>query len=213
MMREVDGWFDSICTRYATEMQCGRGCALCCHGLFDISLPDAVRVAEAFGRLPGEVRTSVEGRAAEIQSVIEWEAPELRSPCLLNVVPEERIDRIVENAGSPRCPFLGEHAECLIYDNRPMACRLEDVPMVDLQDGLFGDWCELNFTSGVSEQALRDLGRDYYGMQEVEEAATESLSKTLLGEKLSVATVFIPSLVVEFDRFWKLRIADFGLRI
>jgi len=203
LVREIDGWFGSIRARYAGRMQCGRGCALCCHGLFDISLPDAAEVALAFDRLPSETRAAVTARAADIQAIIEGEAPDLRSPYLLHALPEERIDRIVENAGSPRCPFLGEHNECLIYDHRPLACRLEGVPMVDAQDGLFGDWCELNFTSGVPADAIDDLKLDYYHMQEVERAAIESISKSWFGKKLSETTVFIPSLIVEFERFWK----------
>ncbi len=39
-----------------------------------------------------------------------------------------------------------------IYE-RPMACRLEGVPMVDTRHGLLGDWCDLNFTGGVPEDA------------------------------------------------------------
>ncbi len=203
MLREVDSWFASVRARHAGEMQCGRGCCLCCYGLFDISVPDALEVAEAFDALPVETRAAVSARAAEVQTAIEREAPELRSPYLLDILPEERIDAIVDNARTPRCPFLGERNECLIYEKRPIACRVEGAPMVDIHDGLFGDWCELNFTSGVPDSALRDLEPDYYGMQEIEHAAAESISQSLRRGNPSEITVFIPSLIVEFDRFWK----------
>lgn len=38
----VERWFESIRRKHSGEMQCGRGCAPCCRGLFDISLPDAL---------------------------------------------------------------------------------------------------------------------------------------------------------------------------
>ncbi len=203
MAREAERWFASIREKYADRMQCGRGCALCCHGLFDISLPDALEVAEALDRLPDEVRAAVTARAAEIHKLIEAQAPDLQPPYLLDAVPEETIDAIVDRAHSPRCPFLGQANECLIYNQRPTACRMEGVPMVDVQDGVFGDWCELNFRSGLSAQALQDLTRDYYAMQETDEAATAAAAKSLLGRPARQVTVFIPSVIVQFDRFWK----------
>lgn len=184
-------------------MQCGRRCSLCCYGLFDISFPDALIVAEGLSRLPAETRAAVRARAAETQPLIQCEAPELRAPYLLSEISEERIDRIVDRLRSPSCPFLGDQNECLIHEHRPLACRLEGAPMVDVQDGLFGDWFELTFTEGVPPEAIRDLERDYYQMQDDEENLTEALTQTLLDNKLNRAPVFIPSLVVEFESFWK----------
>ncbi len=74
--------------------------------------------------------------------------------------------------------------------------------MVDDHDGLFGDWCELNFVEGVSEEAQENLQRDYYGLQESERASTSHLSELLLGESQEALTVFIPSIIVEYERFW-----------
>lgn len=129
---------------------------------------------------------------------------------MLSEISEERIDRIVDCMGNPRCPFLGEQHECLIYEHRPLACRLEGAPLVDVQDGLFGDWCELNFTEGVPAVAMKDLERDYDQIQDAEENLTESLTRALLDRKLSCATVFIPSLIVEFESFWKKLLREAG---
>ncbi len=199
----VDKWFGGIQERHAGGMRCGLGCSLCCYGLFDISFPDALIVAEGLSKLPGKARAGVTLRAEELHHIILEEAGELKPPYLLTEMSEERIDEIVEGAQTPRCPFLGEKNECLIYEHRPLACRLEGIPMVDLHDGLFGDWCELNFTEGVSADALRDLGKDYRGMQQFEESLTEHLTQLLLKIKLKRASVLIPSLVVGFESFWK----------
>ena len=37
--------FARVFVTYPDQMQCGRGCALCCHGLFDISFADAFLLA------------------------------------------------------------------------------------------------------------------------------------------------------------------------
>lgn len=153
-------------------MSCRQGCARCCHGLFDISIPDSQRVAEGFRTIPREVREQVAERAAMIQSRIEEEEPDLGYPFYLNSLSQDRVDRLVEAIGDVRCPFLDESDSCLIYEYRPIACILEGVPMVDVHDGLFGDWCELNFRDGFSPEMQPDLRLDYYEVQEAEQETT-----------------------------------------
>jgi hypothetical protein len=78
--------------------------------------------------------------------------------------------------------------------------------MVDARDGLFGDWCELNFTGGISEARRRTLVLDYAGIQELDDSLTERLATGLLGRPARCATVFIPSLIAEFESFWRPRL-------
>ncbi len=203
LLGRIDDWFSGVRQKHSGQMQCGRGCALCCYGLFDVTFPDALVVAEGLDSLSEDVRTGVKARAAVVQQLIMREAPGLTHPYLLRHANEARIDSIADSAKGSRCPFLGERSECLIYKHRPMACRLEGVPMLDAQDGLFGDWCELNFIGGVSAEATRDLQLDYYGIQAAQESFTRELTRELIGRALSRATVFIPSIVVEFEPFWK----------
>src|SRR5262245_21718987 len=136
----IDEWFNRIREKHAGSMQCGKGCSACCHGLFDISLADAVEVARGFQKLPLDVQKEIYTRAAELNGAI---------GSTLFAEDDPQIHEIVEAAGSPRCPLLGDAGECQIYENRPLACRLEGVPMVDVEQELFGDWCELNFKDGV----------------------------------------------------------------
>jgi Fe-S-cluster containining protein len=206
LLQDVDHWFSLILTSHAGRMQCRRGCALCCCGLFDISLPDAIVVAEGMLALPHALRLQVAGRAEKLQRVILQHAPELNPPYLLDGLDDARIDRIVESGGNLRCPFLGEQNQCLIYEHRPLSCRLEGAPMVDARDGQFGDWCELNFTGGISEARRRTLVLDYAGIQELDDSLTERLATGLLGRPARCATVFIPSLIAEFESFWRPRL-------
>lgn len=176
--RRLDLRFRSIRRKYAGQMQCGRGCARCCHGLFDISTADATRVAGGYMRLPEPAKTEVKQRAAAIQERLRA-AGLISPPYLLDRFTEEQIDELVELAGDVRCPFLDGRDACLIYENRPVQCLLEGIPMVDVQDGLFGDWCELNFSNGLSAEMMHDMRIDYYELEELEQSAT----------------VFIPSVV------------------
>ncbi|HLH31572.1 MAG TPA: hypothetical protein VKY31_10240, partial [Terriglobia bacterium] len=62
----IDEWFKGIREKYSGQMQCGKGCTACCHGLFDISLADAVDVARGFDRLPEDVQQRVLSEAKRI---------------------------------------------------------------------------------------------------------------------------------------------------
>ncbi len=200
---KLDDWFIKLKARYSSQIQCKLGCARCCYGLFDVSLPDAVRVAQAFGQLPEITRDFVSRRAWAIQEQIEKECCGLTDPYFL-FISAERVDGIVESIGEVRCPFLGEQNQCLIYDARPIACRLEGIPMVDTCDGLFGDWCDLNFKDGFVGDPPQDLCLDYYEIQAIEQKTTEKLSAVLLSTRLEEVTVFIPSIVAAYEGFWKI---------
>jgi Fe-S-cluster containining protein len=202
LVSRLDKWFQSIQAKHGDRMHCARGCSKCCYGLFDISLPDALRVASAFSMLPQEIRSAAAKRSSAIQKKIIQEGMELQEPFFLNKISEEKIDQLVESVSDVLCPLLDWNDHCLIYGHRPIACRLEGIPMVDSHDGLFGDWCELNFKEGVSSALAEDLRLDYYELQAVEREATAGLSHRLLGIRQDEVTIFLPSIIAAFDSFW-----------
>jgi hypothetical protein len=61
--------------------------------------------------------------------------------------------------------------------------------MVDVRDGLFGDWCELNFTEGVPKEAMADLQLDYDAINEASENSGD--------------VTFIASVVAQYEEFWR----------
>jgi len=202
-LMENEEWFARVRATCGDQMQCGRGCALCCHGLFDISFVDALLLAEGYGRLHAPQKERVFARARLTENVIESELPGIASPFLLHGLPQSLLDRIVESARSPRCPLLGDQDECLVYASRPLACRLEGAPMVDSRDGLFGDWCELNFGQGLPPGIEEILIRDYYAIQAAEDTSNEVMADLLLGRRDPEVTVFIPSVITEHFSLWE----------
>ena len=196
----IDEWFKNVRKQYAAEMQCGKGCTACCHGLFDISLADADGVARGFQKLPSEVQQRIRAKAVHLHEVIRSVTASRSEPTLFDE-DDSGIDHAVEAVNNPPCPCLGDAGECLIYEDRPLACRLEGVPMVDVSDGLFGDWCELNFKNGVSETALVELKQDYD-----EIGALQDMRSAVVARRARIsdshAVTFIASVIAEYDRFW-----------
>jgi Fe-S-cluster containining protein len=171
LRRRLQERFRAVRAKYANHMRCAQGCALCCHGLFDVSVPDALLIARGFRALPAPVRVEVVQKATAIQEKLSGPAG-FEPPYLLDGFSAGQIDALVESAGEVRCPFLDDRNACLIYAFRPLQCLLEGIPMVDFKDGLFGDWCELNFVDGVSARMAEDLRLDYYEIREVEQDLT-----------------------------------------
>jgi Fe-S-cluster containining protein len=202
LVKYLDKWMRSVQKLYADQMQCKSGCAQCCRGLFDLSLPDAMRVAQAFNALPQDIKSTVKKASSEIEKKIALEGKELKPPFFLNNLSQDRIDQLAESGYDVNCPLLDNNDCCLIYKHRPIACRLEGIPMVDLHDGVFGDWCELNFKEGVPSERVDGLRMDYYELQRVEQEATAYLSSFLLASREEEVTVFLPSVIASFDTFW-----------
>jgi Fe-S-cluster containining protein len=202
-LKDLDTWFRAVRIKYGDRMVCGRGCARCCYGLFDVPLPDALRVAAGYRNLAPSVRNSVRERSLALNRQLTLEAPGLRDPFLLDSLPEGDVDRLTEMFDAVPCPFLGSGEECLIYASRPLACILEGVPMVDAHDGPFDDWCELNFAGGTGGEAGKDLVLDYYAIEATVQRTSIELLKSIPCFPGEETTVFLPSVVVAFESFWE----------
>src|SRR5262245_50359874 len=122
-LNTIDQWFRQIRAKYATQMQCGKGCTACCHGLFDISLADAVEIARGFQKLSPAVQQEVRTEAENLHRAIASAAGGMTEPILF-VEDDPRVDGIVDSCNSPKCPLLGPAGECRVYEHRPLACRL-----------------------------------------------------------------------------------------
>lgn len=203
LMMELDTWFRSIRIKYGARMQCGKGCILCCCGLFDVPLPDAFRVAAGYKRLSPSVQEDVMRCARILQTGLLQEAPDLEEPFSLGRITEDRIDRLTDLFDDVRCPFLTAEDECLIYEYRPSACILEGVPMVDFRDGLFDDWCKLNFTGRIDQEVEKDLRLDYYEIEATVRRISENLAARMPSPHPVETTMFIPSVVISFESFWQ----------
>jgi Fe-S-cluster containining protein len=203
LLEALDARFRSVRTKCGKRMECGKGCIDCCTGLFDIPIPDALRAAAGFHGLSPSTGSEVALRALSLNAGLLEAAPELQSPFFLERTYEDRIDRIAERFATVRCPFLGEDGGCLIYEYRPLACILEGLPMVDVRDGLFDDWCRLNFTEGLDGEILRGLALDYSGIEATVERVSGNLVIAAPVFPSREATIFIPSVVAAYESFWK----------
>ena len=125
---QVDKLFADVRGKFTDEVTCFESCSDCCHALFDLSLVEAMAINRAF--------QDKFGYGAERSYVIEKAGEADRSLTRLKL----RFYKDVQNGAADnkvmdsvakekvRCPLLGENNLCLLYENRPLTCRIYGVP-------------------------------------------------------------------------------------
>jgi len=145
ILNRADAFFRSVMDTQPQNLQCGRGCSLCCYGLFEIGSADVPVIADGLAKLHPQRRAMIIRRAVEIIATS-------RHPNLRECSPIEK-EKFFDRTSSTPCPNLGESGECMIYDFRPLVCRTFGLP---LRDGrkFIGDICDLNFTEAPDAEKL-----------------------------------------------------------
>ncbi|WP_297058552.1 YkgJ family cysteine cluster protein [Thermosulfurimonas sp.] len=116
LFSELDRNFAEVKKRFPKEVRCRRGCTDCCYAPFDLSLAEALYLAQAFRRLPRRERREVERRLSKYERDWQEKVPKPVTPFVLSTL---RL----------RCPFLGEKGLCVVYAYRPATCRIYGLPL------------------------------------------------------------------------------------
>lgn len=150
----IDQAFEAVRKAHPEAITCGKGCADCCHAVFDVSFAEAANIQAYFQGLAPAVQQEIIAAAQEARQA--WER-----------IMEERLDLAVARI---RCPLLDAQGLCLCYEARPVNCRTYGIPTVI--DGK-GHVCGLSgFEPGKSyptvnlaslQQILHDLSVEMAG--------------------------------------------------
>lgn len=143
ILMKADEFFGSVTRAQPQNLQCGRGCSLCCYGLFEIGSGDVPIVAEGLAKLHPSRRRKIIRKAMDL--IASSSHPNLRE-----CSPEEK-EAFFDRTASVACPSLSESGECQIYESRPLVCRTFGLPLKNGAEYI-GDVCELNFTNASEEE-------------------------------------------------------------
>lgn len=108
-------------------VSCSKGCAACCRMLVPLSAPEALALREWVLSLPDEQQRHITSRVAQLKFLLLrhglWQ--QLSDLCDAERQPDddslETLNRAYYALRLP-CPFLQDEL-CMIYDERPAACR------------------------------------------------------------------------------------------
>lgn len=146
LLARLDGLTAESQRRFGAAVQCRTGCGLCCHGLFDIGVLDALLLHAAWSQSEPAVRDDIEGRAEALLARIGAEAPDWRYPYDVAGCSDEVVDAVLERIGLVACPVLSTGQACRLYAARPFYCRVHGLKIRDTGGDLHLDTtCELNF--------------------------------------------------------------------
>ena len=201
LLATLDRWFAAKQAELPTAIVCSDGCSGCCRGLFDISLLDARLLRAGFDQLPVATRTSVVKKATARLVELQERWPGFAPPYLLNHMDDSAWTEMPEDDHIP-CPLLDTAGRCLVYDDRPMTCRLHGLPQIDKSGEIFlGEWCSRNFV-GMNPLEMDELRHDFQQLFTAEFTLLRAFAKELCNHDSAELDTFIPlALLIDFDDF------------
>ncbi len=129
LVAETDALFGHIRTAHTDCVSCEQGCSDCCSALFDLSLVEAMYLNKAFAeKIPhGRERSDILARASDLDRT----ATRMKREFYKQAKAGMEAEQIMAEAARLRlpCPLLNEENACVLYENRPITCRLYGVPM------------------------------------------------------------------------------------
>lgn len=195
LLREVDVWFQDCIVRHPQQIACHDGCASCCRGLFDITLLDAFYLKLGVDQLNESQRQTVFSAADQRLKALSKQFPLFVEPWILNRIPESEWDAIMPDEDETPCPLLSGSGRCLVYEYRPMTCRLNGIPLIDISgEELFDEWCSLNFLEQDPLQC-EDLRFRFTELFAQELLLFHELIRRLTGKTISEVDTIIPAAV------------------
>lgn len=127
IIAEADHVFNTVKERYAGNVRCEKGCCDCCHALFDLTLVEAMYLnANFLERFTGKAKSAVLERADEADRQVY----RLKRDAFKAVQEGAKSQDILAQMAKVRvrCPLLDDDGACLMYDKRPVTCRIYGVP-------------------------------------------------------------------------------------
>lgn len=196
LLREVDAWFLACMEQYPDQINCCDGCSACCRGLFDITLLDAFYLKRGFDALPTHQQLLLKQAASDRLDKLSRINPQFREPWLLNGIPEARWEELMPEDDETPCLLLSDAGACLVYDHRPMTCRLNGIPLIDVSgEELFDEWCTMNFVQ-KNPRLLEGLRFRFNELFTRELLLFREFSDILSGVSRNEIDLFIPAAVL-----------------
>lgn len=128
MAAEMDEVFNRVQASCPDEVTCELGCCDCCYAMFDLTLVEAMALNQAFRtQLPQEVQKAV----LEEADVIDRKTFQIKRRAFKERQKGVEAETILKEIGKERvrCPLLSQDNTCLLYEHRPLTCRLYGLPM------------------------------------------------------------------------------------
>jgi Fe-S-cluster containining protein len=194
LVDKVDSVFEIMKKKYPEEVRCAPGCTDCCYALFDLTLIEALYVNHRFQKNFSGARKE---QLLEKANRVDRKTYKIKKAAYKAKQEGKGEEEIIEDVGKERigCAMLNDENLCDIYDFRPIACRLDGIPVAV---GGKGRTCPLSgFSSGQSYPTLnRDILHEQLLAISAELVAAIRTKYTRMGEILVPLSM---ALITDYD--------------
>ena len=181
--------FDRNFELYPGQMQCRKGCFLCCTQMFRITLIDAAVVSKAVKKLDPEILKKMQDKARlylkKKEEMVNERAEEMN-------LDHESVEISTIGLRLP-CPALDEKGACGIYESRPIVCRKFGMPIYDPKKPEALQTCELNFHEVKeidAEPLIKNQMKIYNYWMELKTEVNETLNPDKRATTIAEAILF-----------------------
>ncbi len=127
LVEMVDAIFDRVKTEFPKEVFCREKCSDCCYAIFDLTLIEALYIKDRFlKKFSGTPKNDI----MEISDKTDRALARMKRDAFLEVKKgANELDIIAKmSMERVRCPLLGKDDLCLMYESRPITCRVYGIP-------------------------------------------------------------------------------------
>ena len=194
LVQMVDGIFNRVKDEYPKEVFCREKCSDCCYAIFDLTLIEALYLNDQFLKtFSGSKKNSLFEIADKTDRVLvkmkRKAYKEVKNGAdQLEIVAKISQERV-------RCPLLGEDNLCVMYERRPITCRVYGIPTSTA--GSSHICGRTNFDQGKSYPTL-NMDKIYTQLQ----LLSAHLVKDINSEKTRMHEILIPvsmAMVTQFN--------------
>lgn len=127
LVKMTDEAFNKVKEQYPDSVNCKVGCSDCCYALFDLTLIEAMYLNEKFNeKIQGPERLNLLDKAGETDRKIYMLKKKAFKETQKGIDVAEVLGKL--SMEKVRCPLLDDSDKCMIYENRPLTCRVYGIP-------------------------------------------------------------------------------------
>ena len=195
LVQMVDKIFDRVKNEYPKEVFCRKKCSDCCYAIFDLTLIEALYLNDKFFKtFSGQQKNNLIEIADKTDRVLVKMKRNAYKEVKKGVDQLEIVGKMSQKR--VRCPLLGQDNLCVMYEHRPITCRIYGIPISTA--GSSHICGRTNFDQGKSYPTL-NMDKIYTQLQ----LFSVQLVKDINSENIKMHKLLIPvsmAIITEFNK-------------
>lgn len=194
LVQMVDAVFDRVKNEFPKEVFCREKCSDCCYAIFDLTLIEALYIKDKIlNKFQGKEKNDL----IQIADKTDRALTKMKRDAYKEVKNGASQLEIVGKMSQERvrCPLLGEDNLCMMYDKRPITCRVYGIPTST--EGVSHICGRTNFVQGQPYPTL-NMDKIYTQLQ----LLSAELIKDIKSENIKMHEMLIPvsmAIVTDFN--------------